>query len=60
MNHWETIKLQYPTKYNLTEQETTHLPYTSKESFATNIRGKQILFAKFGNEANYSRGVGHM
>jgi hypothetical protein len=59
MSRWELIRQQYPTKYELTEQETTHLPYTSKEFFATNIRGKQILFVKFGNEAIYSRGVGH-
>jgi len=50
----------YPTKFELTEPETRHLPYTSTESFATNIQGSQILFAKFGSEAIYSRGVGHM
>jgi hypothetical protein len=32
----------------------------SQEFFATNIKGDQILFAKFGTEAIYSRGVGHM
>jgi hypothetical protein len=26
----------------------------------TNIKGERILFARFGNEAIYSRGVGHM
>jgi hypothetical protein len=31
----------------------------SQEFFATNIKGEQILFAKFGTEAIYSRGVGH-
>jgi hypothetical protein len=31
----------------------------TRESFAANIRGERILFAKFGNEAIYSRGVGH-
>jgi hypothetical protein len=35
------------------------LAYTTKESFATNIKYEQILFARFGNEAIYSRGVGH-
>jgi len=59
MNRWELIRQQYPTKYDLTAQELTHLPYTSKESFATNVRGDRILFAKFGSEAIYSRGVGH-
>jgi hypothetical protein len=59
MSCWELIKQQYPTKYEVTEQEATHIPYTSKESFATNIRGEQILFVKFGSEAIYSRGVGH-
>jgi hypothetical protein len=49
----------YPTKFELTEPETRHLPYTSTESFATNIQGSRILFAKFGSEAIYSRGVGH-
>ena len=33
--------------------------YTTKESFATNVRGERILFAKFRSEAIYSRGVGH-
>jgi hypothetical protein len=46
-------------KLKLTESETRHLTYTTKESFATNVRGERILFAKFGNEAIYSRGVGH-
>ena len=32
---------------------------TTKESFAANIWGERILFAKFGSEAIYSRGVGH-
>ena len=49
----------YPTKFELTEPETRHLPYTSTESFATNIQGSRILFAKFGSEAIYSQGVGH-
>jgi hypothetical protein len=60
MNHWELVQQQYPTKLNLTEQETHYLAYTTKESFATNIKGEQILFARFGNEAIYSQGVGHM
>jgi hypothetical protein len=47
-------------KYDLTEREITHVPYMSQEFFATNIKGEQILFAKFGTEAIYSRGVGHM
>jgi len=59
MSRWELIRQQYPTKYDLTEQEITHVPYTSQEFFATNIRGDRILFAKFGTEAIYSRGVGH-
>jgi hypothetical protein len=49
----------YPTKFELSEPETRHLPYTSTESFAVNIQGSQILFAKFGSEAIYSWGVGH-
>jgi hypothetical protein len=59
MSHWELVRQQYPTKLELTELETHHLPYTTKESFVANIRGEQILFAKFGSEAIYSRGVGH-
>ena len=60
MSGWDLIRQQYPTKYDLTEQEITHLPYTSKKSFATNIRGNRILFAKFRTEAIYSKGVEHM
>jgi hypothetical protein len=60
MSCWDLIRQQYPTKYDLTELEITHLPYTSKESFATNIQGNRILFAKFGTKAIYSRGVEHM
>ena len=59
MNRWEIVRQTYPTKFELTEPETHHLPYTSTESFATNIQGSRILFAKFGSEAIYSRGVGH-
>jgi len=59
MNHWELVWQQYPTKLELTEPETHHLTFTTKESFATNVWGKRILFAKFGSEAIYSRGVGH-
>jgi hypothetical protein len=59
MSQWELIKQQYPTKYPLTEAETKHLPFTSKDSFATNSQGEQLLFAKFGTEAIYSRGVGY-
>jgi len=60
MSCWELIRQQYPTKYDLTEQETQHLAYTTRESFATNIKEERILFARFGNEAIYSRGVEHM
>jgi hypothetical protein len=59
MSHWELVQQQYPTKLDLTEQETCHLAYMTKESFAANIKGEWILFAKFGNEAIYSQGVGH-
>jgi hypothetical protein len=37
MNRWETVRQTYLTKFELTESETRHLPYTSTESFATNI-----------------------
>ena len=59
MSRWELVRQQYPTKLELTEPETRHLPYTTKESFAANIREDRILFVKFGSEAIYSRGVGH-
>jgi hypothetical protein len=58
MSRWELIRQQYPTKYDLTEREITHIPYTSQEFFATNIKGDRILFTKFGSKAIYSRGVG--
>jgi hypothetical protein len=59
MSRWELIRQQYSTKYDLTEREITYVPYTSQEFFATNVRGDRILFAKFGTEAIYSRGVEH-
>jgi len=40
MSHWELVRQQYPTKLELTEPETHHLLYTTKESFAANIRGE--------------------
>jgi hypothetical protein len=60
MSQWELVRQQYPTKHDLTEQETHHLLYTTEESFVANIRGDQILFVRFGKEAIYSREVGHM
>jgi hypothetical protein len=59
MSQWESTRQQFPTKYELNKVEINHLPYTTKEAFATNIRGDWILFAKFGSEAIYSKGVGH-
>jgi hypothetical protein len=59
MNRWEIVQQMYPTKLELTESETRHLPYTTTESFVANIKGDRILFARFGNKAIYSRGVGH-
>ena len=58
MSQWESIKQRYPTKLPLTEAEIKHLPFTSKDSFATNSQGERLLFASFGTEAIYSRGVG--
>jgi hypothetical protein len=60
MSQWELVRQQYPTKHDLTEPETHHLLYMTKESFVANIKGERILFAKFGNKVIYSRGVGHM
>jgi len=59
MSHWEIVRQTYPPKLELTEPETHHLPYTITESFAANIQGSRILFAKFGSEAIYLQGVGH-
>jgi hypothetical protein len=59
MNHWEIVQQMYPTKLEPTESETCHLPYITTESFAANIKGDRILFARFGNKAIYLRGVGH-
>jgi len=59
MSRWEIVQQTYPTKLELTELETHHLPYTTTESFVANIQGSWILFAKFGSKAIYSRGVGH-
>ena len=57
MSHWELVQQQYSIKHDLTEQETRHLPYTTKESFVANLKGERILFAKFGNKAIHLRGV---
>ena len=59
MSHWELVQQQYSIKHDLTEQETRHLPYTTKESFVANLKGERILFAKFGNKSIYLRGVEH-
>jgi hypothetical protein len=59
MSQWEITRQQYPTKYLLTEAKTKHLPFTSKDSFATTSQGERLLFAQFGTEPIYSRGVGH-
>ena len=59
MSRWEIVWQTYPTKLEVTELETRHLPYTVTESFAANIQGSRILFAKFGSEAIYSWGAGH-
>jgi hypothetical protein len=59
MSRWEIVRQTYLTKLELTELEKHHLLYTTTESFAANIQGNRILFAKFGSEAIYSRGVGH-
>jgi hypothetical protein len=60
MSRWELIRQQYPSKYGLTEREIAHVPYTSQEFFATNIKGERLFFVKFGTKAIYSRGVGHL
>jgi hypothetical protein len=60
MSCWEIIRQQYPSKYNLTEQELAHVPYTSQEYFAINLKGERLLFMRFGTKAIYSRGVGHL
>jgi hypothetical protein len=39
MSRWEIVRQMYPTKLELTEPETHHLPYTTTESFAANIQG---------------------
>jgi hypothetical protein len=59
MSCWELVRQQYLIKYELTEPKIQHLLYMTKDSFATNIKGKWILFAKFRNEAIYSREVEH-
>ena len=59
MSAWDLTRQKYPTKYELTENERPHLPYTVTDSFATNSRGDRILFARLGNETIYSRGVGY-
>jgi hypothetical protein len=59
MSNRELTRQKYPTKYDLTETERTHLPYTVRDSFATNSQGDRVLFAQFGNKAIYSRGVGY-
>jgi hypothetical protein len=40
MSRWELVRQQYPTKLELTEPETHHLLYTTKESFVANIQGE--------------------
>jgi hypothetical protein len=59
MSNWELTRQKFPTKYDLNKQERAHLPYTTRDSFATNVWEDRILFAHFRNEAIYSQGVGH-
>ena len=59
MSNWERTLQSNPTQLLLTNAETNHLPFLARESFATNIKGERILFALFGQETLYSRGVGH-
>jgi hypothetical protein len=59
MSNWELTRQKYPTKHELSAAEREYLPYTCKDSFAANLQGRRILFAQFGNEAIYSRGVGY-
>jgi len=41
MNRWEIVQQQYPTKLELTEPETHHLPYTTKESLQLISEGNE-------------------
>src|SRR5712691_3816253 len=58
MSSWDEHIARYPTKLILTQAEKDHLSALFNESFAANVDGRRILFARWGTDSLYSQGVG--
>src|SRR5260221_10668830 len=58
MSSWDEHIARYPTKLILTQAEKDHLSAICDESFAANVDGRHILFARWGTDSLYSQGVG--
>src|SRR5712691_8762227 len=58
MSSWDEHIARYPTKLILTQQEKDHLSAIFDESFAANVEGQRIIFARWGTDSLYSQGVG--
>ena len=58
MSSWDEHIARYPTKLILTQREKDHLSAIFDESFAANVEGQRILFARWGTDSLYSQGVG--
>src|SRR5258707_15555075 len=58
MSSWNEHIARYPTKLILTQPERNHLSILFDNSFAANVEGQRILFARWGTDSLYSQGVG--
>src|SRR5260221_14553283 len=58
MSSWNEHIARYPTKLILTQKEKDHLSVLFDESFAANVEGSRILFARWGTDSLFSQGVG--
>src|SRR5260221_13630628 len=58
MSSWDEHLTRYPTKLILTQAEEDHLCVLFEESFAANVDGHRVLFARWGTDSLYSQGVG--
>src|SRR5712691_13279066 len=58
MSTWEECLSRYPTKLSLTPEERDHLSVLFEDSFAANVECQCILFARWGTDSLYSKGVG--
>src|SRR5260221_13451421 len=58
MSSWADHITRYPTNLILTQEEKDHLSVLFDESFADNVDGHRVLFARCGTDSLYSQGIG--